>query len=73
MNDTRVKIAAVSGLVVSIALGVLALATPVAVAACEPVVCPAIAKLCPDGQIACRVSPCNCALVCRPQADGCGF
>ena len=47
MKDSRVRIAAVSGLVVSIALGALALAAPVAVAACQPVVCPAIAKLCP--------------------------
>ena len=41
---------------------------------CEPVACPAIAKLCPQGQIACHPSPCSCALACVPdQGRGCDF
>ena len=51
-------------------LGIAALFTPTAVA-CQPIACPAIAKLCPDGEIACRVSPCNCTQVCVPQGRGC--
>jgi hypothetical protein len=50
------------------AIGLVALATPAA-AACEPVACPAIAKICPQGQLACRVSPCNCALACVPEGQ----
>lgn len=51
-------------------LGIAALSTPSAVA-CQPIACPAIAKLCPDGEIACRISPCNCTQVCVPQGHGC--
>ena len=57
----------VSLLFVAIAvIGVVALAPTVAKADCQPVACPAIAKLCPSGEFACRVSPCNCVLACVP-------
>jgi len=74
MNSMRtMKVATLFGMAVVAALAVVALATPVALAACQPVICPAIAKLCPQGQIACRVSPCNCAQVCQPEGVGCNF
>jgi hypothetical protein len=44
-------------------------ATPIETAACEPVICPAIVKLCPQGQVGCRVSPCNCAQACVPEGQ----
>ena len=54
-------------------LGVASMMTPVQ-AACEPVACPAIAKICPSGELACRTSPCSCALACVPdQGQGCKF
>ena len=70
MKSQRARVLSVGGVVFVMTLGVLTLtATPETPAAgCEPVVCPAIIKICPQGQVACRVSPCNCALVC---ARGC--
>ena len=60
------KIAA-SVLMLAVALlGVVALTTTPASADCQPIACPAIAKLCPTGEIACRPSPCSCALACAP-------
>ena len=55
------------GLFAAAAIGVLALTAPLAVASCQPVACPAIGILCPDGDVACRVSPCNCKQVCVPE------
>jgi hypothetical protein len=70
MNATRVRrIVALLGMAVVTVLAEAPLATPLETAACEPVVCPAIAKLCPQGQVACRVSPCNCAVSCKPEGQ----
>jgi len=57
----------------ALSVAVTALATPVQAQNCEPVICPAIVKLCPEGQIACRVSPCNCTQVCVRADRGCSF
>jgi hypothetical protein len=70
MKSSTLKLSAAAAFLFSIALGVMALVTP-ALAACEPVACPAIAKICPDGQLACRASDCNCTLVCPPPGKGC--
>ena len=67
----KAKVGAVVGLLAACVIGVTALVTPVAAQGCEPVICPAIAKLCPSGEIACRPSPCNCAQVCVPEGKGC--
>lgn len=68
----RIKMAAAAGLALVAAIGITALATtPAARADCQPVACPAIAKICPQGQFACRPSPCNCALVCAAEGHGC--
>lgn len=70
MNSKLVtKLVGSLGIALVAAFAVIALATPVARAACQPVACPAIAKICPQGQIACRVSPCNCALACMPEGQ----
>jgi len=67
MKSLRMAFVAGIVLVAVAAVGLVALSTPVA-AACNHVVgCPAIAKLCPQGQLACRVSPCSCALACVPE------
>jgi hypothetical protein len=71
----KVKLVAVAAVLLAGVVGVisLSLATP-ALADCEPVACPAIAKICPQGQIACHPSPCSCALACVPdQGHGCDF
>ena len=72
MRTERMKLvtAAVLALVVTMGLAALG-ATPAAHAACKPVVCPAIAFICPQGQVACRPSPCNCAFVCAAEGHGC--
>jgi hypothetical protein len=67
----KLRVFALLGFLAVALCGIGALATPAAAAGCEPVACPAIAKLCPDGEIACRVSPCNCTQVCVPQGRGC--
>ena len=67
----KVRVPAVIACSFSVLLGIAALVAPLEARACEPVACPAIAKLCPDGEIACRVSPCNCTQVCVPQGRGC--
>ena len=72
MRNLSVKAISSIGIALAIMLGLAALATtPVALAGCQPVVCPAIAKICPQGQFACRPSPCNCALVCAAVGHGC--
>ena len=65
----RMKIVALLGMVVVTLLAVVAPETPEVLAACEPVACPAIAKICPQGQMACRVSPCSCTLACVPEGQ----
>lgn len=71
MNATRVmKVVGLLGLLVVTVLAIVATpATPVVYAACQPVVCPEIVKLCPQGQVACRVSPCSCAQACVPEGQ----
>lgn len=72
MKSESMKVITVFGLTLAVMVGLAALATtPVALAACEPVVCPAIVKICPQGQVACRPSPCNCAQVCAVEGHGC--
>ena len=72
MKSWRTRILALVGITLVVAVGLAALLAPVALAACkEPVACPAIAKVCPQGQIACRVSPCNCTLACAVPGHGC--
>ena len=72
MRTARIKAFTVVGFVFVAGTAVLSLVTPpLAHAACQPVACPAIAKICPQGQIACRVSPCNCALACTAEGHGC--
>ena len=67
----RFKVLSVVALALVAFVGVLAVTAPVAVADCQPVACPAIAKICPQGQIACHPSPCSCALACQPEGVGC--
>ncbi len=71
MNMTRMrKVVALAGSAVVTLVGMIALAMPVSFADCpQPVACPAIAKICPQGQVACRVSPCNCTLACVPEGQ----
>jgi hypothetical protein len=72
MKSESMKVMSAVGIALVVIVGLAALATtPVALAACQPVACPAIAKICPQGQIACRPSPCNCALVCAAEGHGC--
>jgi hypothetical protein len=72
MKSASMKVITVVGFAWAVMLGLAALATtPVAHADCEPVVCPAIVKICPQGQLACRPSPCNCAQVCAAEGHGC--
>ena len=71
MTSKLKRVVAISGLLFIGALGFVALTSPTSAEGCKPVGCPAIAKLCPQGQIACRVSPCNCALACQPEGVGC--
>ena len=72
MKSKSVKAISAAGIGLVIMMGLAALATtPVALAACQPIACPAIAKICPQGQIACRPSPCSCALVCAAEGHGC--
>jgi hypothetical protein len=68
MRGKKMTLVAMIALVAAAAIGLVALAQPVA-AACPPVACPAIAKICPQGQLACRVSPCSCALACVPEGQ----
>ena len=70
MNQ-RIRALALFASLAAALCGIAALSVPAVAAGCEPVACPAIAKLCPDGEIACRVSPCNCTQVCVPQGRGC--
>jgi len=72
-NPMIVKLAVPVGVLMLIAVGLAVLATPVAADCQHPVACPAIAKLCKSGEIACRVSPCNCAQVCVPEGVGCNI
>ena len=58
---------------IAISLGLATVASPPQAQGCEPVICPAIARFCPEGQIACRVSPCNCNQICVSAAKGCRF
>ncbi|HET9300425.1 MAG TPA: hypothetical protein VFO11_10800 [Candidatus Polarisedimenticolaceae bacterium] len=69
------KVRALALLVASVAIsvGLAAVAAPSQAQSCEPVICPAIAKFCPEGQVACRVSPCNCNQVCVSADRGCRF
>ena len=72
MKSERMRIITMVGLALVVLVGLAALATtPVARADCQPVVCPAIIKICPQGQYACRPSPCNCAQVCAAEGHGC--
>ena len=72
MKSESMKVLTVFGLTLAVMVGLAALATtPVALADCEPVVCPAIVKICPQGQVACRPSPCNCSQVCAAEGHGC--
>jgi len=67
----KMRLVAVAFVLLAGVVGVISLGTP-ALADCQPVACPAIAKICPSGQIACRPSPCSCALACVPdQGHGC--
>ena len=70
MKNLRMASIALLGLL-AVGVGLVGLTTPVAAQGCEPVVCPAIALICPQGQLACRVSPCNCALACAAEGHGC--
>jgi len=72
-NAMVAKVVVSVGVLMSIAVGLAILSTPVAADCQHPVACPAIAKLCKSGEIACRVSPCNCALVCVPEGVGCNI
>jgi len=58
---------------IAISLGLATVASPPQAQSCEPVICPAIARFCPEGQIACRVSPCNCNQICVSADKGCRF
>jgi hypothetical protein len=71
MKLSRLRIIATTASALMLGATVSLTSTTIARAACEPVVCPAIAKICPDGEVACRVSPCNCAQVCVPEGHGC--
>jgi len=72
MRTERLKLATAAGLALVAVMGLAALGTtPAARADCQPVACPAIAKICPQGQYACHPSPCNCALVCAAEGHGC--
>ena len=66
----KLKVLALSLAMAAGVIGAFSLNTP-ARADCEPVACPAIAKICPQGQVACRPSPCSCALACAPEGKGC--
>ena len=64
---TSAKIVTSLDMVAVALVGVVALTTtPVSAACQQPIACPAIAKLCPTGEIACRTSPCHCNLACAP-------
>jgi len=69
----KVRAIALSVTSIAFSLGLAAVASSVQAQGCEPVICPAIAKFCPEGQIACRVSPCNCTQVCVSASRGCNF
>ena len=72
MKRQCVKLVSAIGVAVVVMVGLVALVTtPAARADCKPVACPAIIKVCPQGQFACRPSPCNCALVCAAEGHGC--
>ena len=69
----RVRAFALLAASIAISLGLATVASPPQAQGCEPVICPAIARFCPEGQIACRVSPCNCNQICVSAAKGCRF
>ena len=73
MRTERMKLVTAAGLALVAVMGLAAAlgTTPAVRADCEPVACPAIAKICPQGQYACHPSPCNCALVCAAEGHGC--
>lgn len=71
MKLFRLKLATTAAFMLVIGAAVSALTATIAHAACEPVVCPAIVKICPQGQLACRPSPCSCAQVCAAEGHGC--
>jgi len=71
LRNVRALALTVASLALSV--GLAAMASSVQAQSCEPVICPLIIKLCPEGQIACRVSPCNCNQVCVPADRGCRF
>jgi hypothetical protein len=71
MKPFRLKLAAAAAFVLVIGAAVSALTSATSVRACEPLACPAIVKICPQGQLACRPSPCTCAQVCAAEGHGC--
>ena len=71
MKRFRLKLATAAAFMLVIGAAVSALTSTTIARACEPVVCPAIVKICPQGQLACRPSPCSCAQVCAAEGHGC--
>ncbi len=72
MTKTFVRVGALLAVLAVAVVGVTVLSTPVEARNCPHLVgCPAIAKLCPSGELACRVNACSCALVCVPEGVAC--
>ena len=72
MTKSFVRMGVLLAVLAVAVVGVTVLSTPVEARSCPHLVaCPAIAKLCPNGEVACRVNPCSCALVCVPEGVAC--